>query len=606
MAVLWKSHGFFCRGTVCYRVRNKEGEEYALKDCWVEESKKMHEPTVLRMLKGVPNIVELIDDWDVYYEGQPDCMARIRKKYGQDQRDDSAFCNRFHRRLLLSPCGVPLSQFSSRTELIVAFRHFVIAHQAMIERRVLHGDLSPNNFVIHNGIGYFIDFDHAAVLAVNATSTYSPGTGTMPYISIRILQSMRKMIDTNLDTNHPSRDDAPANAVQRLIEHRPSDDLESLFYIFFEFVAKYGGTHGELAPSWTQDSLPWASAYEALGKADLKGALGTCCFTKVGVVLDLTFMVQMTSDYFSTFKPLIQHWQALVCLTNMPDEKERVETTHDKVLEVLTTFINTYVEVPPINPSANSKPIPKVGSGGDNPRIGRPPITGGGSEGDNPCVGHPPITGGGSRGDNPRISYTINAFPAFPMPPRKRAKHSAPAAAPSRRSERSTQGVGGHVAQLQKTRETLAAPARKGRKEPIVQMSDSDAEENPMAPSQLQRTKKKNCSVTADSQVRSGSQLSCTPDIGLPTTQPLGRFGFKLPMSDIRKAPYSSGTTYARQATDEDDIEDRDFEHDRDSDLEHDRDIGLERNNGDEFEGSGENDNQDPDDNLMDHEDNQT
>ncbi|KAG2737728.1 hypothetical protein P692DRAFT_20883298 [Suillus brevipes Sb2] len=91
-----------------------------------------------------------------------------------------------------------------------------------------------------------------------------------------------------------------------------------------------------------------------------------------------------------------------------------------------------------------------------------------------------------------KISYTINAFPAFPMPPRKRAKHSAPAAAPSRRSERSTRGVGGHVAQLQKTGETLAAPARKGRKEPIVQMSDSDAEENPMAPSQLQRTKKKN------------------------------------------------------------------------------------------------------------------
>ncbi|KAG1858301.1 hypothetical protein C8R48DRAFT_775247 [Suillus tomentosus] len=351
----------------------------------------MHEPTVLRMLKGVPNVVELIDDWDVYYEEQPDCTARIHEKYGQDQRDDTAFCNRFHRRLLLSPCRVPLSQFSSRTELIVAFRHFVIAHQAMIERRVLHGDLSPNNFVIHNGIGYFIDFDHAAVLAVNTTSTYSPGTGTMPYISIRILQSMRKMINTNLDTNHPSRDDTPANAVQWLIEHRPSDDLESLFYIFFEFVAKYGGAHGELAPSWTRDSLPWASAYEALGKADLKGALGTCCFAKVGVVLDPTFMVQMTSDYFSTFKPLVQHWQALVCLANMPDEKERVETTHDKVLEVLTTFIDTYVEVPPINPSANSKPIPEVGSGGDNPRVGRPPITGGGSGGDNPRVGRPPI-----------------------------------------------------------------------------------------------------------------------------------------------------------------------------------------------------------------------
>ncbi|KAG2146501.1 uncharacterized protein EDB93DRAFT_1250782 [Suillus bovinus] len=129
MAVLWKSHGFFCRGTVCYCVRNKEGKEYALKDCWVEESKKMHEPTV----KDIPNVVNLIDNGDVYYEGQPDCTARIREKYGQDQRDDTAFCNRFHRHFLLSPCGEPFSQFSSRTELIMAFRHFVIAHQAMIE-----------------------------------------------------------------------------------------------------------------------------------------------------------------------------------------------------------------------------------------------------------------------------------------------------------------------------------------------------------------------------------------------------------------------------------------------------------------------------------------
>lgn len=189
----------------------------------------------------------------------------------------------------------------------------------------------------------------------------------MPYISIRILQSMMRMINPNLDNNNWSKD---VNATKQLIEHRLSDDLESLFYIFFEFVAKYGGAHGKLAPSWNQDSLPWASAYEALGKADLKGALGTCCFTKVGVVLDPNFMVQMTSDYFTTFRPLVQCWQALVCLANKPDEKEKVETTHDKVLEILDAFIDTYVE----DPSASSNPIPEIGSGRDNPHVGHPPI----------------------------------------------------------------------------------------------------------------------------------------------------------------------------------------------------------------------------------------
>ncbi|KAG1898008.1 uncharacterized protein F5891DRAFT_499656 [Suillus fuscotomentosus] len=358
MALLWKSRGFFCRGTVCYRVRNKEGVEYALKDCWVEESKKMHEPTILKTLKGIPNVVELIDDWDVYYEGQPDCTARIRKEYNQDQRDDTAFCNRLHRRLLLSPCGEPLSQFNSRMELITAFRQFVIAHGAMIERRVLHGDLSPNNFVIYEGTGYFIDLDHAAILPVDTTSTYSPGTGTMPYISIRILESMMDMTlpdaHTNLGDIDPGKD---TNDVQRLIEHKPSDDLESLFYIFFEFVAKYGGPRGELSPSWTRDSLPWASAYEALGKADLRGLLSTCCFTKVGVVMNPTFMVKMTSDYFAAFRPLVQQWQTLVCLANKPEERERIETTHEKVLEILTAFIDTYVETAPTtNPQQGPLP----------------------------------------------------------------------------------------------------------------------------------------------------------------------------------------------------------------------------------------------------------
>jgi len=34
----------------------------------------------------------------------------------------------------------------------------------MIKKRVLHGDLSPNNLIIHEGQGYFVDFDHAKIL----------------------------------------------------------------------------------------------------------------------------------------------------------------------------------------------------------------------------------------------------------------------------------------------------------------------------------------------------------------------------------------------------------------------------------------------------------
>jgi hypothetical protein len=46
----------------------------------------------------------------------------------------------------------------------------------MIGRNVLHGDLSPNNLIIHEGRGFFIDFDHAQIIAQGSTSVRSNGT----------------------------------------------------------------------------------------------------------------------------------------------------------------------------------------------------------------------------------------------------------------------------------------------------------------------------------------------------------------------------------------------------------------------------------------------
>ncbi|KAG1824989.1 hypothetical protein EV424DRAFT_1538062 [Suillus variegatus] len=76
------------------------------------------------------------------------------------------------------------------------------------------------------------------------------------------------------------------------------------------------------------------------------------------------------------------------------------------------------------------------------------------------------------------------------MPPRKKPRCSSPdLEAPARRSSRPNRGIGGHAAQLQRVGETVAAPTRKGPKGDNLQISSS--EENPMAPSQLQKGKKK-------------------------------------------------------------------------------------------------------------------
>jgi hypothetical protein len=137
MEILWKSHGLFCCRTVCYRVIDGAGNEYALKDCWVPEEKKNHEATILEMLKGIPNVVQLVDHWDVLYKGQPDCTGCIRSQYDLHHWEDFAFCNRFHRHLLLPPCGQPLTKFSSRWELLTAFHVFVVGESSYQACRIL-------------------------------------------------------------------------------------------------------------------------------------------------------------------------------------------------------------------------------------------------------------------------------------------------------------------------------------------------------------------------------------------------------------------------------------------------------------------------------------
>ncbi|KAG1901600.1 uncharacterized protein F5891DRAFT_1187471 [Suillus fuscotomentosus] len=239
MDTLWKSQGFFCHRTVCYCIRdptNPDGKDYVMKDCWVPEAKRYHEVDVLERVKGIPNVIELMDHWDVMCNGEPDCTAWIHNRYQQfnpEDRDDHRFCNQFHWRIVMTPCGELLSDFSSRKELICAFRDFVVAHRLMVKRGILHGDLSPNNFIIYEGIGYFIDFYHAGFIEKGKASTISFGTGIILYISMHVLKMMCRNAETMKKT-------ADANQLHP-IKHHVCDDLESMFYIFFEYVAKYGG-----------------------------------------------------------------------------------------------------------------------------------------------------------------------------------------------------------------------------------------------------------------------------------------------------------------------------------------------------------------------------
>ncbi|KAG2365896.1 hypothetical protein BDR07DRAFT_1373990 [Suillus spraguei] len=325
MSVLWQSQGLFSRGTICYRVQNSHGVGYALKDCWVAEDEKNHKVTVLRMVEGIPNVVRLVADCNVLYDGELDCTYRIRASQGVCAPQ---FVRRFLRRLLLTTCGKPLLSYCSKPELLRAFHDFVkgesrcLAHDLMLRNHVLHGDFCPNNFIIHDGQGYFIDFDHAEITQ-GTHCIRSPGTGTKPYMSIRLL-----------------REDALSKDEDATIEHSASDDLELLFYIFVEFATTFDGPCGMMRD---ENRKPmWVEQYEISGSA--------CWVSKQGYVLappiDTSLMAKTTA-FFAPFSEIIQEWRYLILDAASKTNDTSPGVTHAALLSLLAKWIS---QLPPDAP----------------------------------------------------------------------------------------------------------------------------------------------------------------------------------------------------------------------------------------------------------------
>ncbi|KAG1857637.1 hypothetical protein C8R48DRAFT_674621 [Suillus tomentosus] len=278
MSVLWRSQGFFSHGTVCYRVQTLDGSEYALKDCWVAEDRRHHEVTILRMVEGIPNVVKLVANW----------MS---------------------------------SMMGNQTAHIVFELPMV---------HVLHGDLSPNNFVIHDGQGYFIDFDHAGIIAEGTNSFPSEGTGTRPYMSIRLL-----------------RGDAANEKKHGTVEHTASDDLESLFYIFVEFATTFDGPCGVMKdegrrPMWVED-------FENAG-SDL-------WMVKQAYVLSPPIdksLMDKTTPFFASFCQIIQEWRHLILAAASDPSDTPIGVTQAALASLLAKWIS---QLPPDAPAEIMVPM---------------------------------------------------------------------------------------------------------------------------------------------------------------------------------------------------------------------------------------------------------
>ena len=101
------------RGTSGWHVRIKK-KDYVIKDSWVHVSCVNRETDILEKIKGLRGVPHLITAWTVEIGGASD-QTDTRRPVPLDTLSSDV---RVHRRILMQPVGIPLSEFKSIRELI--------------------------------------------------------------------------------------------------------------------------------------------------------------------------------------------------------------------------------------------------------------------------------------------------------------------------------------------------------------------------------------------------------------------------------------------------------------------------------------------------------
>lgn len=172
----------------------------------------------------------------------------------------------------------------------------------------------------------------------------------MPYISLRILQIMAENVDIVKKSRLEAVNSTPDVASQLIpVTHASSDDLESLFYIFFEFAARYEGACGVTAKTWK--TMPWSEAYETLGSSGLESSY----LSKRGAISQSRWWLERVSNYFAKLKPIIEEWRGLI---SGGIDGTKGDIAHDHICEMLERFITTFDDESPLLPSPSLPPEP--------------------------------------------------------------------------------------------------------------------------------------------------------------------------------------------------------------------------------------------------------
>ncbi|KAL1689019.1 hypothetical protein GGG16DRAFT_58719 [Schizophyllum commune] len=235
------NHGVCGSGTICWRCRRSgSDEDFFVKNTWAELTLQHTEGDLLTRAKGVANIPKLVCEERAL---RPDDQAWTTTSV----RDLAAGPERWSivsnlpqlelRRLVMRPCAVPLSYFSSKVELVSSLRDAVVAHEALYPKYgILHCDIKEDNAMLHGSLprrrGLLVNFDRADCASESHPVVLERPKSSIPFTACDMLQ------------------------VPRFEEHGVRHDLESFLYVIMFVCTEYSGPSHSLRKDFDIRSSP--------------------------------------------------------------------------------------------------------------------------------------------------------------------------------------------------------------------------------------------------------------------------------------------------------------------------------------------------------------
>ncbi|KAJ6631004.1 hypothetical protein B0H10DRAFT_702932 [Mycena sp. CBHHK59/15] len=222
------------KATVCWHAR-RNGLDFVIKDNWNDPSATLTEAMILDIAKDIPGITKLIALETIIIDGEMDSTARLRSVV------PDAVETRLHQRMVLTPFAQKIQSFKSRKELVSVFIDAIEAHRRLVEKNILHCDISINNIMISEA--QEVRYADASVVEHNP--------GRRRKIQPRLRKGILIDVDNSSFLDHLS---IVVDIVGTFVfmssaillhgsssEHKPSDDLESFFWVLVYICIRYAG-----------------------------------------------------------------------------------------------------------------------------------------------------------------------------------------------------------------------------------------------------------------------------------------------------------------------------------------------------------------------------